>query len=167
METASAALPRRLLLTNYLIAKSLLEALLVGALALAFYLQAFNPFFRGMLDQADARHVSGWVVNSAAPQARVEVQLYIDGRFYGNRMADLSRPDVAAAGRAADELHGFTFDTPLLPAGEHEARVYALHLSGAGQRQTLQLVGKPLRFKVAAAETTDSAAAERPRETQD
>jgi hypothetical protein len=142
-------------LTNFLIAKSIIEALFVGALAVGFYLTAFTPFFRGTLDDADARRVAGWVVNQAEPQAHVEVQLYIDGRFAGNRTADLSRPDVKAAGRAEDEAHGFIFDTPPLPAGQHEARVYAVHMSGEGQRRTLQLVGKPLVFGVTASEAQE------------
>lgn len=139
-------------LINFLIAKSIAEALFVGALAIGFYLTAFTPFFRGTLDYADARRVAGWVINQAEPQTHVEVQLYIDGSFAGNRRADLSRPDVKAAGRAEDEWHGFIFDTPPLAAGQHEARVYAVHMSGEGQRRTLQLVGKPLVFNVSADE---------------
>ena len=135
-------------LTTFLIAKSIIEALFVGALAVGFYLTAFTPFFRGTLDNADAHHVVGWVVNQAEPRTRVEVHLYIDGHFAGNRSADVSRPDVKAAGRAEDENHGFTFDTPPLSAGQHEARVYAVHMSGEGQRRTLQLIGKPFPFSV-------------------
>jgi len=142
-------------LGNFLIAKSLIEALFVGALAVVFYLTAFTPYFRGTLDYADSRHVAGWVVNEADPQAIVEVQLYIDGRFAGNGAAQISRPDVKAAGRAEEENHGFVFDTPPLPAGQHEARVYAVHMSGEGQRRTLQLLGKPLVFIVAASEAQD------------
>ena len=142
------ASPRGEPLTKFLIAKSIAEALFVGALAVGFYLTAFTPFFRGSLDYADARHVAGWVVNQADPQSHVEVQLYVDGRFAGHRLADLSRPDIKAAGRAEDENHGFVFDLPLLSAGQHEARVYAVHMSGEGQRRTLQLVDKPLVFSV-------------------
>lgn len=139
-------------LTGFLITKSLAEALFVGAVAIGFYLTAFTPHFRGSLDLANTRHIAGWVVNQAEPQSRVEVQLYIDGRFAGNRFADIPRPDVVAAGRANDEKHGFTFDTPALTPGEHEARVYAVHASGEDARRTLQLVGKPLRFSVTADE---------------
>jgi hypothetical protein len=135
-------------LTRYLIAKSIIEALLVGALAVSFYLTAFNPFFRGTVDNANSQQVNGWAVNERAPGMRVEVQLYIDGRFAQSRVADLSRPDVKAAGRAPDEWHGFSFDTPPLDAGEHEARVYVVHASGEGARRTLQLLGDPKRFKV-------------------
>jgi hypothetical protein len=154
-------------LTNFLIAKSILEALFVGALAVGFYLTAFTPFFRGSLDVADAGHVAGWVVNQAEPQSRVEVQLYIDGRFVGNSTADLPRPDVKAAGRAVDENHGFAFETPTLSAGQHEARVYAVHMSGGGQRRTLQLIGKPLVFNVAPNEAVKENSAPTPQEEQD
>ena len=151
MHTVSDASPVALTrLTRYLIAKSLIEALLVGALAVGFYLTAFNPFFRGTVDEANAHEVYGWVVNEREPGERVEVQLYIDGRFVASRVADLSRPDVRAAGRARDEWHGFSFDTPPLDPGEHVARVYVLHESGEGIRRTLQLLGNPKRFKVEA-----------------
>jgi hypothetical protein len=155
----AVATPLRARLTHFLIAKSVIETLFVGALAIGFYLTAFNPYFRGTLDYADARRVAGWVVDQADPRARVEVQLYIDGRFAGNRLADVSRPDVKAAGRAEDDAHGFIFDTPHLPAGQHEARVYAVHTSGEEQRRTLQLVGKPLAFSVPANQLTEEAPA--------
>jgi len=142
-------------LTNFLIAKSVTETLFVVALGVGFYLTAFTPFFRGSLDHADQSHVAGWVINQADPQSRVEVQLYVDGRFAGNRIADFSRPDVEASGRADDERHGFVFDTPSLPEGQHEARVYAVHVSGEGRRRTLQLVDKPLVFSVTASDTIE------------
>lgn len=158
--------PRGARLTNFLIAKSIAEALFVGALAVVFYLTAFTPFFRGSLDYADARHVAGWVVNQAHPLSHVEVQLYIDGRFIANGTADLSRPDVKAAGRAENENHGFVFDLPALPAGQHEARVYAVHMSGEGQRRTLQLVDKPLVFNVDAIEAKEKTEGRAPESTQ-
>ena len=135
-------------LNKFLIAKAMLETLFVGALAMGFYLAAFPPFFRGALDEAIAAGVAGWAVNEAAPQERVALQLYIDGRFIAHTVADKARPDVLAAGRATDELCGFVFRGPFtLDAGTHEARVYALHASGDGTRQTLQLIGKPLNFQ--------------------
>src|SRR4051812_34487256 len=94
-------------LTKYLIFKSTVELLFVGALVVGFYLTAFAPNFRGTLDLADAKHVAGWVVNLSDPQGHVEVQLYIDGQFVGDGLADFARPDVLASGRATDELHGF------------------------------------------------------------
>jgi hypothetical protein len=144
-------------LTKYLIFKSVVEVFFVGVLSIGFYLTAFAPDFRGTLDLANAKQVAGWVVNLSDPHGHVEVQLYIDGRFMGDIIADSARPDVLAAGRAADELHGFVFDTPALALGEHEARVYAVHASGRGQRRTLQLIGKPTLFSVKRIEDKESA----------
>lgn len=155
METMIDSGARRRL-ANYLIVKSIVETLFVAALALGFYLTAFAPYIHGVLDMADAQQVAGWAVDQSSPQASVEVQLYIDGRFVSDGKADVARPDVKAAGRAADERHGFVFATPPLPAGEHEARVYAVHASGAGVRRTLQLIGKPLTFHVTANDAKDT-----------
>ncbi len=138
----------RVALAHLLIGKSILETLFVAALAAGFYYSAFNPYFRGTVDAVDARQVLGWAVDEARPQSRVEVQLYVDGHFVASRIANHSRPDVRAAGRAADEWHGFVFDVPTLPNGEYEARVYAAHESDAGARRTLQLIGQPMRFRV-------------------
>ena len=125
------------------------EALLVTAIAVGFYFATTNRHLRGVLDQADRQTVSGWVVDEAQPSTRVEVQLFIDGRFMGDTLANQFRPDVHQARRAEDDWHGFLFQTTSLPAGEHEARVYALYSSGSGTRRTLQLIGKPFRFRVA------------------
>lgn len=145
---------------HYLIAKSIIEALLVGALAVGFYLSAFTPYLRGAVDVADPQHVVGWALNRAAPRTRVEVQLYIDGHYVADAVADRARPDVKAAAQAEDEWHGFSFDTPKLERGEHEAWVYAVHESGGGVRRTLQLIGRPVRFRVNAAgsETSSNSA---------
>ncbi len=148
MQTGDAPALALARLTYYLIAKSIVEALLVGALAASFYFTAFHPSFRGLVEEASAQHVTGWALDEAEPYRRVEVQLYIDGLFAGSRVADISRPDVKAAGHAVDEWHGFRFDVPLLKQGEHEARVYAVHGSGGGMRRTLHLIGSPVRFSV-------------------
>ena len=124
------------------------EALLVTAIAVVFYFSATNRHLRGVLDRADHRTVTGWVVDEEQPAKRVEVQLFIDGTFIADAAADQFRPDVHEAKRAEDDWHGFVFHTPALRAGEHEARVYAMHSSGAGARRTLQLIGKPFRFRI-------------------
>jgi hypothetical protein len=139
----------RVRLTRLLVAKSVAEALFVGAVAVGFFYTTFNPYFRGWSDVADARRVAGWAVNESAPEKPVEVQVYIDGRFAGNAFADRPRPDVLNAGRSRTELCGFQLDTPPLAAGEHEARAYAVQVSAGGARRTLQQIGLPLRFRVA------------------
>jgi hypothetical protein len=40
------------------------------------------------------------------------------------------------------------FRLPSLPAGRHEARIYAAHDSGDGKRKSLQLLGNPLTFTI-------------------
>lgn len=133
-----------------LIAKSIAETIFVAVLALTFYFTAFPPYYRGW-GEATAQHsIAGWAVNEAAPWDRVEVYLFIDDRFVASRRADLSRPDVSGAGYARDEWHGYVFDLPPLEKGEHVAHVYAIHKSGEGTRQTLQLLGNPIRFRVEA-----------------
>ena len=135
-------------LVHLLISKSMAEALLVTAVAVGFYFATTNRHLTGVLDWADRQTVSGWAVDVGQPSARVEVQLFIDDKFIGDTIAAQFRPDVREAHRAEDDWHGFVFQTPALAAGEHEARVYALYSSGSGARRTLQLIGKPFRFRV-------------------
>jgi len=146
-------------LVHLLISKSMAEALLVTAIAVGFYFATTNRHLRGVLDRADGQTVTGWVVDEAHPTKHVEVQLFIDDNFCGHGRADQFRPDVHEAKRAEDDWHGFVFQTPALRPGEHEARVYALHSSGAGERRTLQLIGKPFRFRSEAHETNSGAPA--------
>ena len=136
-------------LVNLLIAKSILETVLVGTIAVVFYVKAFPPSYRGWGEAVpETQTIQGWAVNNADPFQRVEVQLFIDGRFRNKQIATYSRPDVVAAGWAKDEYHGYIFVSPKLDAGKHEARVYALHSSGEGERYTLQMLGDPIRFEI-------------------
>src|SRR5918911_3396444 len=132
--TTTARTLERARLTQLLIAKSVVEALFVASVAVSFYYLSFSPHFRGWSDVADAFSVAGWAVNESAPGAPVEVQVYIDGRFVADGLADRPRPDVLKAGRSTTELCGFQFETPPLAAGEHEARVYAVQASAGGTR---------------------------------
>ena len=134
-------------LVNLLIAKSILETVLVGAFAVVVYTRLFPPTFHGWGEAVvESRSISGWAVDNADPWRRVEVQLFIDGKFVGTQVAQLSRPDVLAAGWSKDEWHGYSFVVSGLGVGMHEARVYALHQQG--DRYTLQMLGDPIRFEV-------------------
>jgi hypothetical protein len=136
-------------LINLLISKSILDTVLVGTLAVAFYIKVFPPRFHGW-GEATSHSISGWAVNNAAPWDRVQVQLFIDGNFMDTATAGLARPDVLAAGWSRDEWHGYSFGISRLPEGLHVARVYALHGSDGGALYTLQLLGDPIRFVVSA-----------------
>ncbi|HEY6122300.1 MAG TPA: hypothetical protein VIV66_20255 [Pyrinomonadaceae bacterium] len=133
-------------LIQVLIAKCLVESVLVGAVAVSFFALAFPPSFRGW-GEATPQSIAGWVVNDSAPWERVEVQLFIDNAFIGNVIADKSRPDVVAAGWAKDEWHGFEFPLPVIPQGDHEARAYAVHVLVGDNKRTLQIIGDPIRFR--------------------
>jgi hypothetical protein len=132
-------------LVHVLIGKSIAETLLVGALAVFTFITVFPPYFHGW-GELTRDGISGWVVNNAAPWERVEVELFVDGRFVGRAIANESRPDVVAAGWSRDQWHGYTFRLTSLGPGYHEARVYALHDTGSGARKSLQLVGDPIPF---------------------
>ncbi len=133
-------------LVRLLVGKSIFEALLVAALVVAFLSSAFNPSFRGALTLVGHGRIEGWVIDTSRPEARVEVQLYVDGRFVASTDADKQPPEMSGAGMTTDGRHGFRFDFDVEGSSEHEARVYAVHTSGDEGTRTLQLVGKPLRF---------------------
>src|SRR5262245_10154617 len=133
-------------LVNVLIGKSILETILVGSIAVGFYLDAFPPTFHGWGEAVVASQaISGWAVNNARPWERVQVQLFIDGKFAGSQVAQMSRPDVVKAGWAKDEWRGYQLKVDELGAGLHEARVFALHQADSS-RSTLQLLGEPILF---------------------
>lgn len=137
--------PPSVRLVHAVIGKSIAEALLVGILAIVFFVDAFPPYFRGW-GEVTPDGIGGWVVDNAHPYARVDVQLFVDGGFVATGTANQYRPDVRAAHWAKDDWHGYSFKLPALPAGRHVAAIYALHSSGAGTRQTLQLLGRPLPY---------------------
>jgi hypothetical protein len=133
-------------LVNLLLAKSIIETIFVGVLAVVVYTKLFPPTFHGWAEAVvESRSISGWAVDNADPWGRVEVQLFVDGKFVGTQVAQLSRPDVQAAGWAKDEWHGYSFVVNGLGVGMHEARVYALHKQG--NRYTLQMLGDAITFQ--------------------
>jgi hypothetical protein len=134
-------------LVNLLLAKSILETIFIGTLAVIVYAKLFPPTFHGWGEAVvESRSISGWVVDNADPWRRVDVQLFVDGKLVGTQVAQLSRPDVVAAGWSKDDWHGYSFVVSGLGVGMHEARVYALHQSG--ERYTLRMLGDPIRFEV-------------------
>jgi hypothetical protein len=134
-------------LVHLLIGKSILETLLVAGLAVFTFMTVLPPYFHGW-GEVTSSGISGWLVNNGEPWERVEVQLFVDGKFVSNGIANESRPDVATAGWARDPWHGYTFRLTALSPHYHEARVYALHDSGGGSRKSLQLVGDKIVFFV-------------------
>ena len=120
--------------------------LAAGAWTVWVEYNSFPPHFRGFGEVTRRGEVAGWAVDAARPGVRIEVELYIDGRFVAHSIATLPRPDVLAAGRATDADCGYRFPLPALAEGPHEARVYALHAPGPADLRTLKQRGDPLRF---------------------
>lgn len=134
-------------LVQLLIAKSVGESLLVCALAMGFFFVAFPPYFHGW-GEATSHAIAGWAVNRHKPWQRVELQLFIDDRFVASGVADQSRPDIVAAGKAQDEWHGYAFEVPRLREGRHTARIYATSSCRQSARKSLQQVGDSISFEV-------------------
>jgi hypothetical protein len=124
--------------------------LAAGAWAVWAEYDSFPPHFRGFGEVTRGGEVAGWAVDASRPSARVEVELYVDGRFVAHGVAALPRPDVVAAGRATDPDCGYRFPLPALAPGAHEARIYALHAPGPEDLRTLRQLGDPLRFDAGA-----------------
>jgi len=133
-------------LVTILIGKSIAETILVGTIAVFSFIEMFPPYYHGW-GEATTHSIAGWVVNDAAPWDRVEVQLFIDDAFIASTFANQSRPDVKTAKWARDEWHGYEFPLATIAAGEHEARIYAVHATRDRLKRTLQLVGDPIRFR--------------------
>ena len=98
-------------LVYLLIGKSIFEVLLVGGVSVAFYFATTNPYFRGWLDQADEKVVSGWAVDESNPGARVELQLFIDGNFIDDQIAAkwprcISVHPLSCSGCSLDDYRG-------------------------------------------------------------
>ena len=134
-------------LTHLLIGKSIAETVLIAVLAIAFFVKAFPPYFKGFAE-IEGKALVGWAINSAEPYQRVELQLFVNGNFVAIGVANEFRPDVRAATWAKDDWHGFRFNLAGLQPGKHEARVYAQHSSSGGLRYTLQQLGHPVEFIV-------------------
>ena len=119
------------------------------AVALGFHLWLLPPQYQGWSEVVgDGGEVAGWVINLRESGERVNVQLYIGGRFAGATVADLSRPDVVSAGFTADERCGYRFRIPRLAAGTHVARVYVVRQVAWGRLLTRQPTGDPLSITV-------------------
>ncbi len=133
-------------LAGLLVGKAFLELILLIALVVGFRYDAFPSSLESSLDVADARGVSGWVVDRSRPGEALEVQLYVDGQFVASAIADLPQPVAAMRGGATGERHGFVFKFDPPRACGQEARVYVVHASGGGARRVLRLVGGPVRL---------------------
>jgi len=138
-------------LTRILVAKSVIEALFVVALALYFFHPIFNSPVHGSIEVADQHTIAGWVINKSQPGMPIEVHLYIDGYFVSRQTAHTVTSNSTHSFHPS--AYHFAFKTPLFPPGaEHEARVYIMRVASDGKRLLLQEIGAARQFRVAAAQ---------------
>lgn len=139
---------RSVRLLYLIIVKLMIELLLLAGTASYAAWFTFHPLLHGVIDIASGEEVAGWAFNSAAPEGPVEVQLFVDGRFFASQLADAPRPDLVKAGVTKLPGHGYRF--PLVPGvlskGEHRAEVFAVLPAVNGYRTLIPLSGTPLSF---------------------
>lgn len=143
-----SSVPSRLL--KAIVAKSLIEIILVCVVATFVAFSTFNPRLRGAIEVADQTRVAGWVVAPEAPEVVIEVQLFVDEKLLASRLADEKRSNLVRFGVSPNPNHGFTFDLTRakLAPGRHTAQVYALR-QASGANKTLSPIAKePWVFEV-------------------
>ena len=133
-----------------LIAKAGIEIFVVmAAISFAAY-SHLNPPIRGAIDVADSTRIAGWAYDPRAPEDRLEVQLFMDGKFVAEKVADELRDDLVSAGAATNSRHGFSFIVPELKLmnGVHSVNVYALRSGGGGNKSLLSITKKTQQIKI-------------------
>ncbi|MBO0727527.1 MAG: hypothetical protein J2P52_18150, partial [Blastocatellia bacterium] len=148
MSQPNSPVPSRLL--KAILAKSLIEIILVCVVATLGAFSTFNPPLIGAVERADQTRVAGWIVAPESPEMVIEVQLFIDEKLVASKPADEKLMDLVHYGVTSNPNHGFNFDltrTKLAP-GRHTAQVYALrHVSGANKTLT-PIAKQPRVFEV-------------------
>jgi hypothetical protein len=133
--------PSRLL--KAIVAKFLIEIILVCAVATFSAFSTFNPRLRGDIDVANQRRVVGWVLAPEAPDVVVEVQLFIGEKLVASQLANKRRDDLVRSGLASNPNHGFNFELNQLnlAPGRYTGQVYALR-QAPGSNKILSPVAK-------------------------
>jgi hypothetical protein len=72
--------------------------------------------------------ITGWALDQDTADP-ITVDLYVNGRYFRNARADVSRPDVAEAFPGYGDKHGFNVRLNL-PPGEKEVCVYGINAGG-------------------------------------
>jgi len=143
-----SSVPSRLL--KAVVAKSFIEIILVCVVATLASFSTFSPRLRGAIDVANQTRLAGWVMDPAAPESAIEVQLFIDEKLVASKLADEKRTDLVRSGVTSNPNHGFNFDltqTDLAP-GRHTALVYALRQAAGANKILLPIVKQPSVFEV-------------------
>jgi hypothetical protein len=143
-----SSVPSRLL--KAVVAKSLIEIILVCVVATFWAFSTFNPRLRGAIEVADQTRVAGWVFAPEAPEVVVEVQLFVDEKLIASKFADERRNNLVRSGASPNPNHGFTFDLTRakLAPGRHTAQVYALRHAPGANKILSPIAKEPWVFEV-------------------
>jgi hypothetical protein len=80
----------------------------------------------GNLDSASANGIAGWVRDPDAAPGSIMYRLDIDGTIGQPQVANLLRNDLPFTQVANDKNHGFSIVPPLLTAGAHTVKLFAI-----------------------------------------
>jgi hypothetical protein len=98
---------------------------------------------RGLVDNASATHLYGWVFNRLVPGQRIRVELMFGEVSLGRTLADMHRPDLQPNG-IGDGQHGFEFAVSAeLMARLDQLEVIALPEDGKPFPLPIRLHGAP------------------------
>lgn len=103
-----------------------------------------NGETRGELEQLDWTGLSGWAYDPDAPV--ISVNVFVDGQFWKELIADQERNDLVTDGTLPDAFHGFDYEftsadlAGLDQAEDHTFSVYAVDVPGD---ESVPLQGSP------------------------
>jgi hypothetical protein len=141
-ELTPPSTPTAARLLGAVIAKAFLELLFVCTVITLAAFSNFNPSLRGEIENADAQRVEGWVHDPLAGTGPMDVQLWIDHRFFATmRTEDETGAEAIQNGKCKFQ---FTLGTQLSP-GRHRAEVYVVRKTARGYK-TLLPISKQKRF---------------------
>ena len=96
-----------------------------------------NQAPRGYVDFLSGGHnslsLSGWAYDPDDVSAKVELQVYGNGRLLGKGTANLYRADVGQVFPGAGSYHGYSFSLNNIPAGSYRIDVYAIDPASGGK----------------------------------
>ena len=69
------------------------------------------PTSRGALNLVDRRRIAGWAQDTARPNIPVQLEVFVNGNFVAQVVADRFREDLRRAG-VGDGSHGFEVALP-------------------------------------------------------
>lgn len=90
----------------------------------------------GRVESAGDGVVTGWAWSPPAPDVRVRIVVWVNGRIAASGLADRPTPGLEKIG-LPDDRHGFAIELPEELAGEHEELAVAVRVAGVSERLSM------------------------------